>query len=101
VQAASGRGRKQVTELCQPRASRLLILFRGTLEVFWISGRCVHPGDNINTFVINKNKSPKDESFVSVREEFVRPLGGRHSREARVRARFRRMRIVFELRSYY
>ena len=27
------------------------------------------------TFVINKNKSPKDESFVSVREEFVRPLG--------------------------
>ena len=42
---------------------------------------------------INNNKSPKDESFVSVREEFVRPLGGRHSREARVRARFRRMRI--------
>ena len=28
------------------------------------------------------------------REEFVRPLGGRHSREARVRARFRRMRIL-------
>ena len=27
------------------------------------------------------------------REEFVRPLGGRHSREGRVRARFRRMRI--------
>jgi len=26
-------------------------------------------------------------------ENFVRPLGGRHSREARVRARFRRMRI--------
>ena len=50
---------------------------------------------------LNNNKSPKDESFVSVREEFVRPLGGRHSREARVRARFRRMRIVFELRSYY
>ena len=42
---------------------------------------------------INNNKSPKDESFVSVREEFVRPLGSRHSREARVRARFRRMRI--------
>ena len=53
------------------------------------------------TFVINKNKSPKDESFVSVREEFVRPLGGRHSREARVRARFRRMRMEFEHRSYY
>ena len=58
--------------------------------VFWISGRCEHPGDNNK---INNNKSPKDESFVSVREEFVRPLGGRHSREARVRARFRRMRI--------
>ena len=42
---------------------------------------------------LNNNKSPKDESFVSVREEFVRPLGSRHSREARVRARFRRMRI--------
>ena len=46
--------------------------------------------------IIN-NKSPKDESFVSVsegRRKFVRPLGGRHSREAFVRARFRRMRIV-------
>ena len=31
------------------------------------------------------------------REEFVRPLGGRHSREARVRARFRRMRILFNI----
>ena len=45
----------------------------------------------------NNKKSPKDESFVSVsegRRKFVRPLGGRHSREAFVRARFRRMRIV-------
>ena len=66
--------------------------------VFWISGRCEHPGDNNK---INNNKSPKDESFVSVREEFVRPLGGRHSREARVRARFRRMRMEYEHRSYY
>ena len=31
------------------------------------------------------------------REEFVRPLGGRHSREARVRARYRRMRIEFKV----
>ena len=31
------------------------------------------------------------------REEFVRPLGGRHSREARVRARFRRMRMKFDI----
>ena len=39
---------------------------------------------------------------VSVgREEFVRPLCGRHSREGRVRARFRRMRMEFEHRSYY
>ena len=30
-------------------------------------------------------------------EEFVRPMGGRHSREARVRARFRRMRILFNI----
>ena len=29
-----------------------------------------------------------------MREKFVRPLGGRHGREAFVRARFRRMRIV-------
>ena len=54
----------------------------------------------------NNNKSPKDESFVSVsegREEFVRPLGGRHSREGRVRARFRRMRIesILISSSYY
>ena len=35
------------------------------------------------------------------REEFVRPLCGRHSREGRVRARFRRMRMEFEHRSYY
>ena len=27
----------------------------------------------------------------------VRPLGGRHSREARVRARYRRMRIEFKV----
>ena len=47
-------------------------------------------------YLIN-NKSPKDESFVSVREEFVRPLGSRHSREARVRARYRRMRIEFKV----
>ena len=32
------------------------------LTVFWISGRCGHPGDN-------NNKSPEDESFVCVREE--------------------------------
>ena len=50
---------------------------------------------------INNNKCPKDESFVSVREEFVRPLGGRHSREARVRALYRRMRIECKYRSYY
>ena len=30
-------------------------------------------------------------------ENFVRPLGGRHSREARVRARYRRMRIEFKV----
>ena len=51
----------------------------------------------------NNNKSPKDESFVSVSEgrgKFVRPLGGRHSREGRVRARFRRMRLESEHRSY-
>ena len=35
---------------------------------------------------------------MSVREEFVRPLGSRHSREARVRARFRRMRMESEHR---
>ena len=49
---------------------------------------------------INSNKSPKDESFVSVsegRRKFVRPLGGRHSREAFVRARFRRMRILYSI----
>ena len=28
-----------------------------------------------------------------MREKFVRPLGGRQSREGRVRARFRRMRV--------
>ena len=48
--------------------------------VFWISGSCGHPGDN-------NNKSPKEESFVSVSEgrgKFVRPLGGRHSRECAI-----------------
>ena len=35
------------------------------------------------------------------REEFGRPLGGRHSREARVRALYRRMRIESKYRSYY
>ena len=34
------------------------------------------------------------------RGKFVRPLGGRHSREGRVRARFRRMRLESEHRSY-
>ena len=34
----------------------------------------------------NNKKSPEDESFVSVRAEevFVRPLGGRHSRECAI-----------------
>ena len=75
-----------------------LISYLRTL-IFWISGSCGHPGDNNNN-----NKSPKNDSFVSVsegREEFVRPLCGRHSREGRVRARFRRMRMEFEHRSYY
>ena len=31
------------------------------------------------------------------REEFVRPLGGRHSREGRVRARFRRMSTLYNI----
>ena len=35
------------------------------------------------------------------REEFVRPLGGRHSREARVRALYRRTCIESKYRSYY
>ena len=60
------------------------------LTVFWISGRCGHPVDN------NK-KSPEDEWFVSVREgNFVRPPGGRHSRESAIR-RFRRTRIGSEV----
>ena len=45
------------------------------------------------------NKSPKDETFVSVSEErgkFVRPPGGRHSRESAIR-RFRRTRIESEV----
>ena len=33
-----------------------------------------------------------------MREKFVRPLVGRQSREGRVRARFRRMRVVSEPR---
>ena len=44
-------------------------------------------------------KSPKDESFVSASEErgkFVRPPGGRHSRESAIR-RFRRTRIGSEV----
>ena len=48
------------------------------LTVFWISGRCGHPGDN-------NNKSPEDESFVCVREEknsfvlWVVGIAGRHA----------------------
>ena len=49
---------------------------------------------------INKTliiKSPEDEWFVSVREgNFVRPPGGRHSRESAIR-RFRRTRIGSEV----
>ena len=42
-------------------------------------------------------KSPEDEWFVSVREgNFVRPPGGRHSRESAIR-RFRRTRIGSEV----
>ena len=54
-----------------------LISYLRTL-IFWISGSCGHPGDN------NNKKSPEDEWFVSASEgrgKFVRPLGGRHSRE--------------------
>ena len=43
------------------------------------------------------NKSPEDEWFVSVREgNFVRPPGGRHSRESAIR-RIRRTRIGIEV----
>ena len=45
----------------------------------------------------NNKKSPEDEWFVSVREgNFVRPPGGRHSRESAIR-RFRRTRIESEV----
>ena len=46
----------------------------------------------------NNKKSPEDEWFVSARgeENFVRPLGGRHSRESAIR-RFRRTRIASEV----
>ena len=46
----------------------------------------------------NNKKSPEDEWFVSARgeENFVRPLGGRHSRESAIR-RFRRTRIESEV----
>ncbi len=32
-----------------------------------------------------------------MREKFVRPLGGRHCREGRARARFRRMRVESDI----